>query len=52
MDANGVWGPWSETWAFTARGPAHPVDVAVDWRQQTIEIEMSQWEITVGYSYF
>jgi hypothetical protein len=30
MDAHGVWGPWSATWSFTPRGPAHPLDVAVD----------------------
>lgn len=28
-DARGVWGPWSATWAFTARGHAVPVDVAL-----------------------
>jgi hypothetical protein len=28
-DANGVWGPWSSTWSFTAQGPAYPVDVAL-----------------------
>jgi hypothetical protein len=28
-DAKGVWGPWSKTWSFTARGPACPLDVAV-----------------------
>jgi len=26
-DERGVWGPWSSTWSFTPRGPAHPVDV-------------------------
>jgi hypothetical protein len=31
MDAAGVWGPWSKTWQFTARGPAHPVDITVDY---------------------
>ena len=29
-DEKGVWGPWSATWSFTARGPNHPVDLAVD----------------------
>jgi hypothetical protein len=29
-DDKGVWGPWSATWSFTARGPNHPVDVAVE----------------------
>jgi len=31
MDAQGVWGPWSKTFSFTARGPAYPLDVKVDW---------------------
>jgi hypothetical protein len=30
QDAEGVWGPWSETWSFTARGPACPVEVTLD----------------------
>ncbi len=34
MDSNGVWGPWSKTWRFTARGPAHPVDVTIDYDPQ------------------
>jgi hypothetical protein len=25
----GVWGPWSETWSFTPRGPAPPLDVTL-----------------------
>jgi hypothetical protein len=29
-DAKGVWGPWGKTWKFTPRGPAYPLDVAVD----------------------
>ncbi|MBC8870449.1 MAG: putative Ig domain-containing protein [Planctomycetes bacterium] len=28
-DANGVWGPWSGTWNFTAVGPAYPINVAI-----------------------
>ncbi len=28
-DANGVWGPWSATWGFTAQGPGYPVEVAI-----------------------
>jgi hypothetical protein len=28
-DDKGVWGPWSETWSFTARGPAPPLKVHV-----------------------
>ncbi len=31
MDAKGVWGPWSETFSFTARGAAYPLDVTLDW---------------------
>jgi hypothetical protein len=30
QDAKGVWGPWSATWSFTARGPNHPVDLSLD----------------------
>jgi len=35
MDVKGVWGPWSETWNFTARGPAYPLDVEVDYNKLT-----------------
>ena len=30
-DAEGVWGPWSQTWNFTAEGSAYPLDVTVDY---------------------
>jgi hypothetical protein len=33
QDDKGVWGPWSRTWSFTPRGPAYPLDVAVDYDQ-------------------
>jgi len=33
MDDQGVWGPWSKTWSFTARGPAHPLNVTLDYNQ-------------------
>jgi len=33
QDDKGVWGPWSKTWSFTPRGPAHPLDVIVDYDQ-------------------
>ena len=33
MGSKGVWGPWSKTWSFTARGPAYPLDVALDYDQ-------------------
>ena len=31
MDAKGLWGPWSKTFSFTARGAAYPRDVTVEW---------------------
>ena len=31
MDAKGVWGPWSNTFSFPARGAAYPLDVQVEW---------------------
>ncbi|OHB66280.1 MAG: hypothetical protein A2Y77_02095 [Planctomycetes bacterium RBG_13_62_9] len=33
QDDKGVWGSWSKTWSFTARGPVHPLDVTVDYNQ-------------------
>jgi hypothetical protein len=33
QDDKGVWGPWSKTWSFTPRGPAYPLEVAVDYDQ-------------------
>jgi hypothetical protein len=30
-DSNGVWGPWSTTWSFTAEGPEYPVGVAMKY---------------------
>jgi len=35
MDDQGVWGPWSKTWSFTARGPAQPLNVALDFHEVT-----------------
>jgi len=29
-DAQGVWGPWSATWSFTAGGPVPPTDVRLE----------------------
>ena len=29
-DQNGVWSIWSDTWSFTARGCAYPVNVTMD----------------------
>jgi hypothetical protein len=31
QDDKGVWGPWSQIWSFTARGPAYPLEVTVDY---------------------
>ena len=31
MDAHGVWGPWSKTWSFTARGPTYPLNVRTEF---------------------
>jgi hypothetical protein len=30
-DHQGVWGPWSNTWSFTAQGPAYPLDVTLNY---------------------
>jgi hypothetical protein len=30
-NAKGVWGPWSGTWSFTPRGPACPLEVALQY---------------------
>jgi hypothetical protein len=29
VNAKGVWGEWSPTWTFTARGPSYPVNVQI-----------------------
>lgn len=31
QDSKGVWGSWSKTWTFTPRGPAAPLDVAIEY---------------------
>jgi hypothetical protein len=31
MNEHGVWGPWSQTWSFTPRGPAYPLDLTLDY---------------------
>jgi hypothetical protein len=33
QDDKGVWGPWSQTWSFTPRGPAYPLNVTLDYDQ-------------------
>jgi hypothetical protein len=30
LDDNKVWGEWSNTWSFTARGAAYPINVTMD----------------------
>ena len=30
-DEKGVWGPWSEIWSFTPRGPSPPTEVTLDF---------------------
>jgi len=34
-DSHGVWGPWSDTWRFTAHGPAYPINVAIRHNAET-----------------
>jgi hypothetical protein len=34
-DAQGVWGPWSQTWRFTPRGPAPPVNVRLEFDRES-----------------
>lgn len=34
-DSNGVWGPWSRTWTFNARGPAYPLNVELKHNADT-----------------
>jgi hypothetical protein len=41
-DAQGVWGPWSETWSFTSRGPAPPLAVAVEYDSER-NLGMLRW---------
>jgi hypothetical protein len=33
-DEHGVWGPWSETWSFTPRGPAPPLNVVLHFDRE------------------
>jgi hypothetical protein len=42
QDAQGVWGPWSNTWSFTPRGPAPPRGVAVQYDSET-NIGILRW---------
>jgi hypothetical protein len=34
QDDQGVWGPWSKTWIFTPRGPAPPLEVAMQYDRE------------------
>ena len=34
-DSHGVWGPWSDTWSFTAQGPAYPINLAIKHNAST-----------------
>jgi hypothetical protein len=43
QDDKGVWGPWSKTWSFTPRGPAHPLEVVVDY-DQTKGVGTLRWK--------
>jgi hypothetical protein len=43
MGAKGVWGPWSRTWSFTARGPACPLDVTLDY-DQAADVGLLRWK--------
>jgi hypothetical protein len=41
-DAQGVWGPWSETWSFTPRGPTPPLKVALEYDREK-EVAILRW---------
>jgi hypothetical protein len=43
MNGKGVWGPWSKTWSFTARGPAYPVDVTLDYNE-VVGVGVLRWK--------
>jgi hypothetical protein len=30
-NSKGAWGPWSDTWSFTAQGAAYPIDLAIKY---------------------
>jgi len=42
-DAQGVWGPWSQTWQFTPRGPAPPLKVALQYDSEK-NLGVLRWE--------
>jgi hypothetical protein len=43
MDDKGVWGSWSKTWNFTARGPVYPIEVALD-HDSARDIGVLRWK--------
>ena len=43
MNDKGVWGPWSKTWSFTARGVAYPVEVTLDY-DRTKGVGILKWK--------
>jgi hypothetical protein len=43
QDAQGVWGPWSQTWRFAPRGPAPPLKVAVQYDREK-NLGILRWE--------
>jgi hypothetical protein len=43
QDDKGIWGPWSKAWSFTPRGPAHPLEVVVDY-DQTKDVGTLRWK--------
>jgi hypothetical protein len=42
-DSQGVWGPWSETWSFTPRGPAPPLSVTLQFDREK-ELGVLRWQ--------
>lgn len=47
MNDKGVWGPWSKTWSFTARGLACPVEVTLDY-DQAKEVRTLKWRANLA----
>jgi hypothetical protein len=44
-DSQGVWGPWSQTWRFTPRGPAPPLKVRLEYDSDR-NLGILRWEPT------
>lgn len=47
MNRNGIWGPWSQTWRFTPRGPTPPEDVTVAYDAKAGR-SILQWSVGKG----